>query len=179
MLDRRSLFLATGCLGLFGTQLGYAAEPIRSKLAEVHSQTADARSAQTDELEVRGVLQAYVESTRTGNAQRARTLFHPQAIMSGQMDGGEVRTGTPEPFFKVLEAHPAASSGVKSYTGRITAITVAGKTATGTLVEQNLYGYNFIDHFHLLELNGRWQIISKLFHGTSLPTVTPAPAKPQ
>lgn len=163
---------------LCAAQAPHAAEPPQSEPQSLRKDAVDSKPTRTAEQEVRSVLQAYIESTRTGNAQQARTLFHPEARMSGQMDDGEARAGTPEAFFKVLDSHPSASSGPHPYSGRITAVTVEGKTATGTIAERNLYGYDFIDHFHLLKSDGRWQIISKLYRGESRPARPPASATP-
>jgi hypothetical protein len=148
-----------------------------SHATKMHEAGATAGTEQTpsSEKEVRGILQTYIDATRTGDAQRARTLFHADARMSGQIDAGDVHVGTPEPFFKALESHPSASTEGHPYTASIGAISVQGGTATAVISEKNLYGYDFTDHFHLIRSDGRWQIISKLFRGSAIAKQTSAP----
>jgi hypothetical protein len=171
-----SAAIACALLALPVAQTSLSAEP-DSQVTKARATGATAATEQTpsSEKEVRGILQTYIDATRTGDAQRARTLFHADARMSGQIDAGDVHVGTPEPFFKALESHPSASTEGHPYTASIGAISVQGGTATAVISEKNLYGYDFTDHFHLIRSDGRWQIISKLFRGSAVAKQTPAP----
>lgn len=115
----------------------------------------------SDEQQVRNVLQAYIDATRTADAKLARGLFHANALMSGELDEN-ARIGSPEPFFKSLES-ASGRPGDTGYQAWITAVSVLGRTASGEIVEQNLFGYDFTNRFHLLEQDGRWLIVSKLY----------------
>jgi hypothetical protein len=176
--DRLPLRYLCVALAFLLAPVTHADETEGNELKPCASHVGSVGPALSPAKQVRCVLLSYIEATRTGNAQLARSLFHTDARMTGQMDDGEVRAGTPEPFFKVLESHPSASSGPNAYSAYITSVTVQGGIATGTLAERNLYGYNFVDHFHLLKSDGRWQIISKLYNGQAT-TAGPSSPSPQ
>jgi hypothetical protein len=119
---------------------------------------------------VRCVLGAYIEATAAADAKLARSLFHADARMSGDLGSG-ARTGSAEPFFQAL-AKATARPGQGGYEASLDSISVLGDTATGNVIEKNLFGYNFTNRFHLIKLDGRWQIVSKLFYSTTPATQT-------
>ena len=62
-----------------------------------------------------------------------------------------------------------SSSPVPTKTGEppqfvITFIQVTGNAATVGLVMDAYHGHDFMDCFQLLKVEGRWWIVSKLFH---------------
>lgn len=138
----------------------HTTDPGRSKCV-----TAPRSEGRRAEEEVRCVLGVYVEATSRADGQYARSIFHPDARMSGEIDG-TARTGSPEPFFKSLEDARSAP-GESGYEAEVRSIQVLGNTAIGDIAEENLFGYNFTNRFHLIRLDGRWQIVSKLYVGSS------------
>ena len=40
---------------------------------------------------------------------------------------------------------------------------VTGRIASATLQERGFLGLDFTDYFHLVEVDGQWQIVSKTF----------------
>ena len=111
---------------------------------------------------MRCVLRAYIEATEAAGAGRARSLFHADARMSGDLGTG-ARTGSPESFFQAL-ANATTRPGQGGYEASLDSISAMGDTATGNVIEKNLFGYTFTNRFHLIKLSGRWQIVSKLFY---------------
>jgi len=110
---------------------------------------------------VRCVVQRYVEFSDTGDVEALKTLFHPNALMSGYLMG-ELGIGSTQPFFEaVTNVTPDNSS---EYVAEIGAIEVAGNAASATLVEKNFLGMNFVDYFHLIKEDGEWRIVSKTFN---------------
>ena len=51
----------------------------------------------------------------------------------------------------------------KDYSHVISNIQVVDRIATATLEEKGLGGKTFINHFHLVKVEGQWKITSKLF----------------
>jgi len=137
----------------------YAGEHPASK--ERSPCTTSELAALSAEGQVRCVLQGYIDATASADSPRARSLFHDGAIMSGDLGSG-ARTGSLESFFKALDG-AASRPDEAGYSAHISSINVMGETATGEVIEKNLFGYDFIDRFHLIKLNDRWQIVSKLF----------------
>ncbi|HEY0682769.1 MAG TPA: nuclear transport factor 2 family protein [Steroidobacter sp.] len=121
--------------------------------------------ASSPEQQVTCVMSAYIEVTNQADGQRARTLFHPNAVVSGDGLFG-VQTGTPEPFFEALESALKRPSET-GYKARVQSVRVFGNTAIGEVVEENLLGYDFTNHFHLLQTDGGWLIVSKLYRATA------------
>lgn len=109
---------------------------------------------------VQAVMEAYIGATRDGDRAAMAALFHPDAMLAGWL-GDTLRDGSPAPFLDrvgALKADPG-------YAARITAIDVIGRSATATLIEEDLWGADFVNRFHLLQqADGSWTITAKLFH---------------
>ena len=106
------------------------------------------------------VIRAYVSGTADRDVAALRALFHETAVMSGYL-GPNLLLGAPEPFFAHVAETPHEGD---SYAAEIVHVSVVGRTATVRLVEDNLYGLSFVNDFHLLQIDGSWTIMSKLFH---------------
>jgi hypothetical protein len=113
-----------------------------------------------DVAAVRAVLEQYVAGS-AGDAGLLRSIFHPDAVMSGYFDG-QPGIGSPEPFFEIV-AQMDSSAPAGNYRGEIEAIEVMGDVATARLVESDFLGSGFVDFFHLIRLDGEWKIISKTY----------------
>lgn len=115
-----------------------------------------------DEQGVRAALQLYLDGARAGDVDRVRRAFHPQARMSGYLQG-QMLVGGPEPFYEaVTHAPPPAKTG-EPFRAEIAQLSVADRVASVTIVENSYLGMNFTSFFHLLEIDGSWQIVSKTF----------------
>ncbi|MEJ8572473.1 nuclear transport factor 2 family protein [Microbaculum marinum] len=114
----------------------------------------------TDETAaVRAVVSDYIRGTAESDPALLRSVFHEAAVMSGYL-GPDLLLGGPEPFFEAVGARKVGPD----YSAEITEISVLGRTATATVVEDNLYDLSFVNAFHLLKVDGAWTITSKLFH---------------
>lgn len=112
-----------------------------------------------DIIAVKAVVKEYVAATLERDVSRLKAIFHPNAAMSGYLGPNQL-IGSPQPFYDHLEANPHG----EGYVGEISHVSVVGRTACARLVEENLYGMSFVNDFHLLNDNGTWVIVSKLFH---------------
>jgi hypothetical protein len=79
--------------------------------------------------------------------------------MSGYL-GPNKLIGSLEPFLDHLDANEHSPG----YTSEIIEVSVTGRTAKARIVEDNLYGMNFVNDMHLINDDGVWLIVSKLFH---------------
>ncbi len=114
----------------------------------------------TDDIAaVKAVVGNYIKGTATSDPALLQSLFHESAVMSGYL-GPELLLGGPRPFFDAIAKNEVGPD----YSGEITELSITGRTATATLVEDNLYGLSFVNAFHLLKIEGRWTITAKLFH---------------
>ena len=110
---------------------------------------------------VREVIDLYVRGS-AGDVELLRSIFHPDALMSGYFEG-QLGVGSPEPFFAEVAA---MEEGIppEGYMGEIESIEVIGDVATARLVETDFLGSDFVDFFHLIRVEGQWKIISKTYH---------------
>ena len=105
------------------------------------------------------VVDAYALATRTRDIDLLKSIFHPQAVMTGWL-GPDFLHGGPEPFYGALEANTVGDD----YASSTVALTVTDKIATATTEEVNLLGMSFTNHFQLAQLaDGSWRITAKLF----------------
>lgn len=109
--------------------------------------------------EIREIMEQYVQGTKEGDINLLASLFHPRAIMSGDLGANKLVVASPEIFFKDIEGEKADDS----YTFSIGDIKVNGAIASAVLEEEGLKGASFENHFQLQKIDGRWLIISKLF----------------
>ena len=117
----------------------------------------------TDEYAaVRSVLERYAEASHRGDVPALRAVFHPAAVMNGYL-GDDLEMGTPEPFFRDLEEAVSTTGMSEEYRAEITSIAVDGPVAAGCIVEEDLLGINYVNHFHLLETDDEWSIVAKTF----------------
>jgi hypothetical protein len=68
-----------------------------------------------------------------------------------------------QPFFDQLESEPSSKSSGEDYQAEISFIHIAGRMASAGVVEDNLLGANYVNHFHLLKIDDQWHIISKIY----------------
>lgn len=114
---------------------------------------------------VRAVIQSYIDACARGDVLALRALFHPSAILSGYL-ANELVTGSPEPFFNAVGANPAPVDSGLRYEARIDSVHIDGCIATAVLRETGYLGMNFVNHFQLLEVDGQWHIVAKLFESS-------------
>lgn len=108
------------------------------------------------------VLQSYIDGSRDLDRAKLADCFHPKAILTGFLLDNAI-VGTPELY--LADIGRMASQGVSNegYEAHVEGLTVQGSVASATVVMSGLAGLNFNDFMHLVEEDGRWSIISKLF----------------
>ena len=111
---------------------------------------------------IRQVLENYIEGSYTADTRQLKSLFHDDAMMSGFFDGA-LDIGTPQPFYDELEDNPSAKESGEDYSAEITFIHIAGAMASAGIVEDNLLGVNYVNHFHLLKIDDAWKIVNKIY----------------
>jgi hypothetical protein len=118
---------------------------------------------QSPEAQVERVMERYVDAVYIADIDALKTLFHPEAAMSGYL-GDTLLTGGPEPFFADLAGRPSMEQEKAPYKAKVRDIHTSGLTASLRLEETGFFGtLNFVNYFHLLKIDGQWRIVSKLF----------------
>ena len=111
---------------------------------------------------IREVLQHYIDGSYRADINKLKTCFHPKAAMSGYLKR-ELDIGTPQPFYDELEGAKSSKDAGEDYQAEIGFIHVVGPIASAAVIEDNLLGTSYVNHFHLLEIEGTWRIISKIY----------------
>lgn len=110
------------------------------------------------------VLKKYIDGTYRADVALLKSIFHPDALMSGVLGGNQL-VGGPNVFFEALASRPSPKSEKAPYSAHVVMIQPTDLVASASLVEYNLFGASFVNHFHLLKQpEGHWLIVSKLFH---------------
>ncbi|WP_181257357.1 nuclear transport factor 2 family protein [Pseudaminobacter soli (ex Li et al. 2025)] len=108
------------------------------------------------------VLQAYIDGSRDLDRAKLAGCFHPSAIMTGFLLDNAI-VGTPELYLADIDRMVSRGVSNEGYEAHVEDLTVQGSVASATVVMSGLAGLNFNDFMHLVEEEGRWSIISKLF----------------
>jgi hypothetical protein len=114
-----------------------------------------------EERGIREVVQHYVDGMRTHKVEALKEGFHQHAILCGYL-GDELIAAPIDALYDWVGANPAPSQTGEVFDCSILAIEVTGRVATATVRETSHEG-SVIDYFHLLNANGRWWIVSKLW----------------
>jgi hypothetical protein len=112
---------------------------------------------------VSAVLQTYFDGLYHSDTQRLRRVFHPQAVYACAT-GGEPLILRMDEYFPVVDARPAPASRGDARTDRILSIELVGPVTALAKVECSILPKHFTDLLTLIHVDGRWQIIAKVFH---------------
>lgn len=114
----------------------------------------------SDFSDIEAVVETYVNAMTLGDATAMRRVFAERACCIGHFGGG-LEWDDLDGFIAAVEAEKAAP-GTEVY-WRMNGIDVVGDTAV-VRVENDWAGMRFDDILTLLRHEGRWVIVSKLFH---------------
>jgi len=115
----------------------------------------------SDENGIREAINYYAEGMRTGNVEILKEGFHQQAILCGYL-GDELIAAPIEGLYDWVKSTPASAESVEAFGCSILTIEVTGRVASASVRERSHEG-NWIDYFHLLKIENRWWIVSKLW----------------
>ncbi len=121
-------------------------------------------STRCNELEsIRKVIDLYIEGVRNGSVESLRQAFHPQSSMFG-WKGKDLFITPIQGLFDYIASSPSPAESGEQTKFIITSIQVADNAATVAMAMDAYHAHDFADYFQLLKVDGRWWIVSKLFH---------------
>jgi 4-oxalocrotonate tautomerase len=125
--------------------------------------------------EVANVLSTYFDGLYHSDTRRLRSVFHPRAHYVCATEG-TLTYRTMEEYFPIVDARPSPASREEARADSIVSIEFAGPVTAFARVHCAIGPKYFTDLLTLIRIDGRWQIISKVFHfeirdapATSLP----------
>jgi Putative lumazine-binding len=124
----------------------------------------DAPVGNADALVALGAqLREYFDGLHHSDTQRLRRVFHPQAIYATATGGTPLILRMHE-YFAVVDQRPSPASRGETRTDCIEAIEFVGPVTVLAKVQCAIRPKHFTDLLTFIHVNGRWQIISKVFH---------------
>lgn len=112
---------------------------------------------------VEATLQLYFDGLYHSDAERLARAFHRQAVYASATGGVLVRMTMAE-YFPMVDARPSPASRDEPRTDRVVSIEFAGPVTAIARVECSIGSKHFVDLLTLVHVDGRWQIIAKVFH---------------
>jgi hypothetical protein len=112
---------------------------------------------------VKAVLSDYFEGLYRSDTNILRRVFHPRALYACATGGTLLRLDMDE-YFPMVDQRPSPHSKGQARSDRILAIEFVGPVTALARVECSIDPKHFTDLLTLIHLEGRWQIISKVFH---------------
>ncbi|RYD15270.1 MAG: nuclear transport factor 2 family protein [Lysobacteraceae bacterium] len=113
--------------------------------------------------DVASVLADYFDGLYHGDTSRLRRVFHPAAQYACATDGVLLQLRM-DAYFPIVERRPSPASRGEPRRDRIVSIEFAGPVTALARVECAIAPKSFTDLLTLVKLDGRWQIIAKVFH---------------
>lgn len=118
-----------------------------------------------DFAEVSAVLADYFDGLHYSDPARLRRVFHPEARYFCASEGTLLHLDMAQ-YFPIVEGRASPASQGHARTDRILSIEFAGPVTALAKVQCSIPPKQFIDLLGLVKLDGRWVIISKVFHYT-------------
>jgi hypothetical protein len=112
---------------------------------------------------VTAVLNDYFDGLYGSDTQLLRRVFHPAALYACASDGS-LLTLTMKEYFPIVDQRPSPASRHEVRRDEIISLEFAGPVTAFARVKCAIGPKHFTDLLTLLYLDGRWQIISKVFH---------------
>ena len=109
------------------------------------------------------VVQLCLDGEATGDVDKLREAFHPDARMFGSLAGERYDVPIAELF--ALAASAPADTG--NYRTRILDVQQTDDAAFATVAEDGYWGtVSFVDYLSLVRIDGTWKIVNKTFAHT-------------
>lgn len=108
-------------------------------------------------------LRDYFDGLYFCDTKRLARVFHPAATYACATDGTLLKLGMDE-YFPVVEKREPPASRNETRRDRIVSIEFAGPVTALARVECAIGPKFFTDLLTFIKLDGRWQIIAKVFH---------------
>jgi hypothetical protein len=112
---------------------------------------------------VAAVLAVYFDGLHYADSKRLAEVFHSQAQYVCVTDGTFLHRDMAS-YFPVVDARVSPASKGEARRDEIVSIEFAGPVTARVTARCSIGDRHFTDFLNLIKLDGRWQIISKVFH---------------
>ncbi|WP_411870544.1 nuclear transport factor 2 family protein [Vulcanococcus limneticus] len=120
-------------------------------------------SSPTEFDAIHSVLQLYFDGLYHSDTTRLAQVFHPDALYATAVADKPIVWRMDE-YFPVVDARPAPAASSLPRTDRVLSIELIGPVTAHARLQCSIPPRDFIDLLTLIHVDGRWQVISKVFH---------------
>lgn len=108
------------------------------------------------------VLNQYNEGGKQAKSSIMKPAFSEQATIFGVDADGKLAGGPIQGLFDTIDNPPFRPSPEAK--GVIVNIDIVGTAASARIDTNDISGFCFTDFFNLLKVEGRWMVVSKIYH---------------
>ena len=112
------------------------------------------------------VLNQYIAGCKQATSSIMKPAFAPQATMYSIDPEGKLSGGAITVLFEGIDEHFRPSPDAEA---EVTRIEIVGTAASARIDANGVSGLSFTDFFHLLKIDGKWLVISKVFQTHAAP----------
>ena len=112
------------------------------------------------------VLNKYIEGCKQANSNIMKPAFNEHATMYSVGANGKLEGGAIPILFEGVDKDFRPSPDAKA---AITRIEIVGTAASARIDANDMSGISFTDFFHLLKVDGKWTVVSKIFQTHEAP----------
>jgi hypothetical protein len=114
----------------------------------------------TDYNNVIAVAQKYVDGLRSGSVEQIAQAFHQDAVMYG-FTNGQLLGGPIDNLYKFV----AQNGKAPQISTRLDVLAITPTTAVVRVdMEHDAIGTDYNDYLTLLNIEGNWKVIAKVYH---------------
>jgi hypothetical protein len=117
---------------------------------------------------IAALLGGYFDGLYFSDTRRLRRVFHPEAVYATATPGEPLILRMSE-YFAMVDQRPSPASRGEARTDRILSVDFVGSVTALAKVQCSIEPKHFTDLLTLIHADGRWQIISKVFHYDAAP----------
>ena len=114
------------------------------------------------------VLSTYFDGLYESDVARLKRVFHAAAHDVCATEAPLLKLDMPE-YFAIVARRPSPASRGETRTDRVVSIEFAGPVTAFARLQCSIGPKHFTDLLTLVFVDGRWQIISKVFHFEAKP----------
>lgn len=122
---------------------------------------------------IQALLQRYFDGLHHCDAELLADVLHPTALYASVSDGAFVRW-TMDEYLPVVAARESPASRGEERTDALESIEFAGPHTALARVRCSIGARHFVDLLSLLEIDGRWWVIAKVFAFEDRPSTVAA-----
>jgi hypothetical protein len=118
-----------------------------------------------DHAAITEVLNKYIEGCKQANSAIMKPAFAEEATIFG-IENGKLSGGAIEALYKGIDTSFRPSPEARAV---FAYIDISNSAASARVDTNDVSGFCFTDYFNLLKADGKWTIVSKIYHTNDAP----------